>query len=228
MGLFGFGKKNKPTNETTVSTTAEPATPYVAPERNEVFLDLSKPGLLNLNKNEFLNLSKTGVNLEDIRVAAGWDVNHFGQDYDLDLCAYLLDSDNNLIDTVYYYNKRAHGFQLDKDNLTGEGDGDDENIFVNFDEIKPRVTHVIFGVVIYSANSRKQSFKHVHNAFVRMVDQSVRPERELCRCGLSEDGGDNTAVQFAEIYRTDEGWNFAPIGTYSKDSIESLGRHISR
>lgn len=223
MGLFGFGKhKSTPTPPPEPATFNQQPAPVAEPEGNEVFLDLNKGGILNLQKNDFLNLTKTGVNLTDIRVSAGWDVNHRGQDYDLDLCAYLLDGRNCVQDVVYYADKTAKGLQLDKDNLTGEGDGDDENIFVNFDKIDPTINRIVFGVVIYKAASKGQSFKHVRNAYVRMVDQSVHPECEICRYNLTEDGGSNTAVKFAEIVRTSEGWTFNAIGEYSKNTISSL------
>ena len=227
MGLFGFGKKHSTETQQTQTPVAEPTVAPAAPTGNEVFLDLNKGGLLNLEKNDFLNLTKTGINLTDIRVAAGWDVNHRGQDYDLDLCAFPMNANGEVLNIVYYGDKRSHGLQLDKDNLTGEGDGDDENIFVNFNKISPDAQKVIFAVVIYRGLSKGQTFGHVKNAFVRMVDQSVRPEKEICRFNLSEDGGKNTAVKFAEIIRTSEGWTFKAIGEYSEESsIESLARHL--
>ena len=220
MGLFGFGKHK----ETTPVTPQESVQPSVTPANSgtEVFLDLNKGGLLNLQKNEFLNLSKTGINLTDIRVAAGWDVNHKGMDYDLDLCAYPMDAHGRILDTVYYGDKHYHGLRLDKDNLTGEGDGDDENIFVDFTKIPANVQKVIFAVVIYNGATKGQTFGHVKNAFVRLVDQSVRPEKEICRFNLSADGKDNTAVVFAEITRTTDGWTFSPIGNYYKSDIAGL------
>ena len=228
MGLFGFKKqKTQALTQENVTQNIETDTKKTT-ERNEVFLDLNKGGMLNLKKNDFLNLTKTGVNLTNIRVSAGWDVNHHGEDYDLDLCAYLLDKNNRLQDVVYYGDKNAKGLELDKDNLTGEGDGDDENIFVNFDKIAPTIERIVFCVVIYRAEPRGQSFKYVHNAYVRMVDQSVAPEREICRYNLTEDGGSNTAVMFAEITKTYEGWTFNAIGKYSKNSIGTLKSVIQR
>ena len=221
MGFFDKFRGNQPTtnNNTTYTTTAS--------STGEVTLDLSKGGLLNLEKNQFLNLSKTGISLKDIRVGAGWDVVHFGKNYDLDLCAFVLDANNKLIKTsrsiIYYGKKQGEGLQLDKDNLTGEGDGDDENIFVNFDKIDPNAQKVLFNVVIYQGASNGQDFGHVKNAFVRLVDQSVRPEKELVRYNLSSDGGNNTAIEFAQIERTPEGWTFKAIGNYSRVAgIEEL------
>lgn len=222
MGLFDKFKHNNSETSTPTAAPAAPVTPVTtsAPAGNEVLLDLNKGGLLNLQKNDFLNLSKAGVNLKDIKVAAGWDVQHKGQDYDLDLCAFVRDVNGKLVKSskgiVFYGDKKSKGLQLDKDNLTGEGDGDDENIFVNFDAIDPNATSVIFAVVIYCGQSKGQDFKHVKNAYVRLVDQSVKPEKELCRYNLSEDGGNNTAIEFAEIQRTSDGWTFKAIGEFAK------------
>ena len=211
-----FGKKNPPVQ----------ATPTYTPPAStgDINLDLSKGISLNLTKGMSLDLSKAPSTLQDIRVAAGWDVAARGTDYDLDLCAILLDHNNRHLDTVYYGKKRSSGIELDHDNLTGEGDGDDENIFMNFTKISPNVAKVVICVVIYEANSRGQRFANVRNAYVRLVDQAKRPEYEICRFNLSEDGGNATAVKFAELTRTQSGWDFKAIGEYMRASISDIAR----
>lgn len=206
MGLFNFKKDTADANVSTGNTNAVN----------------TSDNLLNLNKNDILDLSKVDDTLVNIRVAAGWDVNkRGGRDYDLDLCAFLLNDKRKCIDTVYYGDKRTAGVSLDGDNLTGEGDGDDENIRVNFNKVASNVASIVFAVVIYSARERNQSFKNVNNAFVRLVNTDAR-DKEICRYQLTEDGGDNTAVTFAELYRTGNGWSFKAIGEYSCDTISSL------
>lgn len=219
MGLFGFGKKNEPAQ---------------APATGSVQLNTAKVtgnevsatgGLLNLQKNDFLNLTKAVETLSNIRVSAGWDVVDRGSDYDLDIAAFQLDSTGRLVrhdGTVYYSNKHANGIRLDHDNLTGEGDGDDENMFFNFDKVSAETAKVAIYVVIYMGASRSQFFEKVKNAYVRLVDQSVRPEKEICRYSLSGEGGRNTAVHFADLIRTDDGWTFKAIGEGSRDSIGSI------
>ena len=94
--LFG-GHSEQPEQAPTVEQGTQPtATPIVA-TGHEVTLDLNKPGLLNLEKQDFLNLTKTNLNLSNIRVSAGWDVSTHGRDYDLDLFGNLLDADGKLI-----------------------------------------------------------------------------------------------------------------------------------
>lgn len=228
MGFFNklFGGNDHTEQPTTQHTPV--ATPIVT-TGHEVTLDLNKPGLLNLEKQDFLNLTKTNLNLSNIRVSAGWDVAARGRDYDLDLFGNLLDADGKLIrnanHTVYYGDKRSQGVQLDHDNLTGEGDGDDENMFVNFDNLPENVSKIVIGVAIYSASARHQDFGHVKNAYVRLVDQSQTPEKEIVRFNLTEDGGSYTAVKFAEFNRTAEGWVFKAIGEYLNGSIESISRN---
>ena len=225
--LFG-GHSEQPEQAPTQQTPTQPtpvATP-IATEGHEVTLDLNKPGLLNLEKQDFLNLTKTNLNLSNIRVSAGWDVAARGRDYDLDLFANLLDADGKLIrnanHTVYYGDKHSQGVRLDHDNLTGAGDGDDENMFVNFDELPENVSKIVIGVAIYEAHNRHQDFGHVKNAYVRLVDQSQTPEKEIVRFNLTEDGGSYTAVKFAEFNRTAEGWVFKAIGDYLNGSIGEI------
>lgn len=178
-------------------------------------------GILNLNKGDILDLTKVDEYLNNVRVSAGWDVNAYGQDYDLDLCAILLNEANKVEYCVYYADKRYKGIRLDKDNLTGEGEGDDENIFVNLNKIPSSVSRIVFNVVIYRGAEKRQTLGNVRNAYVRLVD-TERGEKEICRYSLSEDGGNNTAVEFAELVRTESGWQFHAIGNYMRANISSL------
>lgn len=196
---------------------------------NGNYVDLTKKenGILNLQKNDILDLTKNVPSLNKIRVAAGWDVNQgiFGGSFDLDLCAILLDENKNLVSginpCVYYGKKESKGIYLDGDNLTGEGDGDDENIYVELNKIPSTVHKIVFNVVIYNGAAKKQKFSKVKNAYVRIVDTQKNDE-EICRYNLSTDGGDNTAVVFAELIRNNGNWEFKAIGDYKCASIETL------
>lgn len=198
---------------------------------NGNYVDLTKKenGILNLKKNDILDLTKAAPGLNNIRVAAGWDVNSglFGGSFDLDLCAILLDKNNRpasgINSCVYYGKKQSEGIYLDGDNLTGEGDGDDENIYVTLSQIPSQVERIVFNVVIYNGIAKKQKFSKVKNAYVRIVDTSKNDE-EICRYNLTDDGGDNTAVVFAELYKNGSSWEFKAIGDYKKASIEALVR----
>lgn len=219
MSLFGnvFGKKEQTSNV--------PVSPMKT-EGNSVSMP-ETGGILNLQKNDILNLSKAAPSLENVRLAGGWDMVRRGADYDLDLCAFLLDESGRLVkkvnSCVYFGRKHSEGIYLDKDNLTGVGDGDDENIYVTLSKIPEFVHKIVFAVVIFNPGS-SQSFSGVKNAYVRLVD-SDRNDLEICRYNLSADGGNNTAVTVAELFRDGSEWAFKAVGEYSKDSISSLKRN---
>ena len=184
-------------------------------------------GILNLQKNDLLNLSK---GLSKVRVSAGWDVVTFGRDYDLDLCCMTQTESGAIQDCIYYGHQQGRGIFLDGDNRTGEDTnetGDDENIYVDLDKINSSISKLIFCVVIYQAQNREQQFENVKNAFVRLVDVGNNYKNEICRYNLSEDGRDNTAVVFASLNRTDSGWQFQAIGNYTKASIKQLNSRLA-
>lgn len=213
MGLFNIFKHNNTDDNQQQNLQPQPQAP------------VQSEGLLNLQKNDILNLSK---GLSKVRVAAGWDVNQsYGHDYDLDLCAFTINKQNNVQDCIYYANQNGRGLFLDGDNRTGEGDGDDENIYVNLDQINSSISKIIFSVVIYQANKYNQNFGQVKNAYVRLIDTGNSYENEICRYNLSEDGGTNTAVIFASLNRTDSGWQFQAIGDYTQASISQLKTKLS-
>lgn len=219
MGFFDklINKNNKTESpQEVLSTTTNKTT-----TGKDVTLELSKSnGILNLDKNDFLNLSKAEINLTNIRAAAGWDFK-LGRSFDLDLVAYLM-SNGKVKETVFYGNKNHRGIYLDGDNLTGEGDGDDENIFINFSKIDPDIDKIVIAVVIYMPMGQK--FSKVKNAFVRLVDETTR--KQILKFNLSEDGGNNTAVQAAELIKSNNEWIFKATEIYSQDSIDSLKKKL--
>lgn len=221
MGLLDFFKTKNDSNASTQDATQAP---IINSEVTGTQVEYTPTGgLLNLQKNNILDLTKYSPSLIKVRAAAGWDVNERGSNYDLDLCAFLLNGKKKLVSKVYYGDKSKTGIYLDGDNLTGEGDGDDENIYVDLEKIPNSISSIIFAVVIYSASSRGQKFGKVKNAYMRLVDSNAR-DKEICRFSLSDDGGNNTAVTMAELFRTENGWSFKALGEYSEDSIESLSR----
>ena len=171
-------------------------------------------GILNLNKNDILDLTKRNPGLKKVSLGAGWDIANNGLDYDLDIAAFLLDS-NNKFNTVSYIiffnNKESQGISLAGDNRTGAGEGDDEVININLEEINPNIAKIVFVVTIHEAQAKRQTFGMVENSYVRLVDLENN-KREICRFNLKENGSTATSVIFAELNRKGSEWQFKAIG----------------
>lgn len=185
-------------------------------------------GILNLKKNDILDLRKAEPGLKHVVLAAGWDVAKkgffgLGTDYDLDLIAILLNENDKLINrgVIYFGNLNGQGIYLHGDNRTGAGDGDDEKISVNLDKLPGNCSKVIFALNIYDAVARKQSFSKVKNAYIRLLNEDSG-NKEICRYNLSEDGGDNTALLFAELERKNGSWQFKARGELLHATVSSL------
>lgn len=187
---------------------------------------------VNLVKGQKINLSKevTG-GLTKIMVGLGWDAvkkGFFGSkpDIDCDASAIILGKDGKYRTCVYYGDRSAeskcvyhHG-----DNLTGDGDGDDEQITVDLANITDKVEKIVFVVNIYNCVARKQDFGLVKNAYIRLVDESTG--KEICKYNLSDDYAGKTAMVFAEVYKKDGEWKFNAIGQGTNDS--SISEFIHR
>lgn len=186
---------------------------------------------VNLQKGQKVSLTKGNPGLKKVVVGLGWDVNAFdtGGDFDLDAAAFLL-NDNGRVkgseDFVFYGNlKHASGsVQHMGDNLTGAGEGDDEQIIVDLASVPAEYDRIVIVVNIYQAVQRKQHFGMIQNAFIRLVDG--RNNSEMCRYNLTEDYGNMTAMIFGEIYRHNGEWKFNPIGQGTTDP--GLGELIRR
>ena len=185
-------------------------------------------GVLNLKKNDVLDLTKTEPGLKNVMLAAGWDVAKkgffkLGADYDLDLIAILLNENDKLINrgVIYFGNLNGQGIYLHGDNRTGAGDGDDEKISVNLDKLPGNCSKVIFALNIYDAVARKLSFSKVKNAYIRLLNEDSG-NKEICRYNLSEDGGDNTALLFAELERKNGSCQFKARGELLHATVSSL------
>ena len=171
-------------------------------------------GILNLNKNDILDLTKRNPGLKKVRLGAGWDIANNGLDYDLDIAAFLLDSNNKfntVSNVIFFNNKDGQGISLAGDNRTGAGEGDDEVININLEEINPNIAKIVFVVTIHEAQAKRQTFGMVENSYVRLVDLENN-EREICRFNLKENGSTATSVIFAELNREGSEWQFKAIG----------------
>ena len=170
--------------------------------------------ILNLNKNDILDLTKKNPGLWNVKLGAGWDISTNGSDFDLDIAAFLLDRNNKFNDVsnvIFFNNKQGQGIALGGDNRTGAGDGDDETIEINLQNINPSIEKIVFVVTIHNAMQKRQTFGMINNSYVRLVDLDQNG-KELCRFNLKENGSTATSVIFAELYRDGQDWQFKAVG----------------
>ncbi|WP_432087832.1 MULTISPECIES: TerD family protein [unclassified Streptomyces] len=171
---------------------------------------------VSLAKGGNVSLSKEAPGLTAVVVGLGWDVRTTtGADYDLDASALLLNEAGKVSSDrhfVFYNNLTSPDGSVEHtgDNLTGEGDGDDESIKVGLSAVPADVRRIVFPVSIHDAANRGQSFGQVRNAFIRVVNQA--DGAELARYDLSEDAATETAMVFGELYRHGAEWKFRAVG----------------
>ncbi|ATW48350.1 TerD family protein [Streptomyces xantholiticus] len=171
---------------------------------------------VSLSKGGNVSLTKAAPNLSAVVVGLGWDVRTTtGTDFDLDASALLTNAEGKVTNDgnfVFFNNLKSTDGSVEHtgDNLTGEGEGDDEQIKVNLASVPADVDKIVFPVSIYEAESRQQSFGQVRNAFIRVVNQA--DNSELARYDLSEDASTETAMVFGELYRNGAEWKFRAVG----------------
>ncbi len=182
---------------------------------------------ISLQKGQKVDLTKTNPGLSKILVGLGWDTNKYdgGFDFDLDSSAFLLDESGKAPtdkDFIFYGNlSHASGSVVHLgDNLTGVGDGDDEQIKVDLSLVPANISRIAFTVTIYDSEARKQNFGQISNAFIRIVDEAKGTE--LMRFDLGEDFSIETAVVVAELYRSNGEWKFNAIGSGFSGGLAAL------
>lgn len=184
----------------------------------------------NLSKGQKVDLTKGNASLKHIMVGLGWDVNAFdsGSDFDLDASAFMCGANGKCPtekEFVFYGNLEhpSGAVKHQGDNLTGEGDGDDEQIFVDLKAIPESVDKIAFTVTIYEAQERRQNFGQVSNAYIRIVDEDTN--QELIRYDLGEDFSIETAIVVGELYRHNGEWKFNAIGSGFQGGLAALCGH---
>lgn len=171
---------------------------------------------VSLVKGQNVNITKDNPGLTEITVGLGWNPRvSAGAQFDLDASAFLLNADGSVRsagDFVFFNNKvqSPEGAVLHSgDNLTGEGEGDDETMLVDLAKVPSDVERIRFVVNIYDAITRRQNFGQVGGAYIRAMDSSGS---ELARYDLSEDYSVDTTVEFGELYRNNGEWKFRALG----------------
>jgi tellurium resistance protein TerD len=171
---------------------------------------------VSLAKGGNVSLTKAAPNLTAVTVGLGWDVRATtGADFDLDASALMLATTGKVMSDqhfVFFNNLKSPDGSVEHtgDNLTGEGEGDDESINVDLTTVPAECDRIVFPVSIYDADNRQQSFGQVRNAYIRVVNQA--DNNELARYDLSEDASTETAMVFGELYRHGAEWKFRAIG----------------
>lgn len=202
---------------------------------------------VDLRKGASINLSKIAPGVTRFQIGLGWNaVQKPGADEaDLDASAFLCKNDANgdpkmlapSTNIVFYNNKASAdgAVQHSGDNRTGDGDGDDETIFVDVSKLNPEVDQIIFTVTSYvEPGAHKYTFGEINKAYIRCLDanahdaweaagDSTAPEPVLAIYKLSDDYGADTAIQFGSLYRSDEGdWRFKALGVGAVAELEDF------
>lgn len=185
---------------------------------------------INLQKGQKVDLTKGNPSLTKIMVGLGWDVNRYdgGADFDLDASAFLLGANGKVIsdaDFVFYGNLKHNSGSVEHmgDNLTGEGEGDDEQIVVDLSKVPANVEKIAFTVTIYEAEQRRQNFGQVSNSYIRILDETTN--QEIIHYDLGEDFSIETAVVVGELYRHNGEWKFNAIGSGFQGGLAALCRN---
>ena len=175
---------------------------------------------INLEKGQRVN-----VNLPKFVVGLGWDANasSTGQDFDLDASVFVLGENKKLLSDshfVFYNNLTSPDGAVEHtgDNLTGDGDGDDESIKIDLSKISPNATELCFVVTIHDAENRKQNFGQVRNSFVRVYNPDTK--EEILKYEFEEDFSIETAVEFGRLYKRNGEWKFEAVGVGQKGGLQ--------
>jgi tellurium resistance protein TerD len=183
---------------------------------------------VSLSKGGNVSLTKEAPGLTAVTVGLGWDARSTtGTDFDLDASAIMAGASGKVLSDghfVFFNNLKSVDGSVEHtgDNLTGEGDGDDEQITVNLAAVPPEVDKIVFPVSIYDAAARSQSFGQVRNAFIRVINQAGGTE--IARYDLSEDASTETAMVFGELYRNGAEWKFRAVGQGYAEGLVGIAR----
>ena len=183
---------------------------------------------VSLTKGGNVSLTKEAPGLTAVTVGLGWDARSTtGADFDLDASAIMAGVSGKVLSDghfVFFNNLKSVDGSVEHtgDNLTGEGDGDDEQISVNLAAVPPEVDKIVFPVSIYDAAARSQSFGQVRNAFIRVMNQAGGTE--IARYDLSEDASTETAMVFGELYRNGAEWKFRAVGQGYAEGLVGIAR----
>ena len=175
---------------------------------------------INLQKGQ-----RENINAPKFTIGLGWDTNNSstGTSFDLDASAFIVGANGKILSDshfIFYNNLKSPDESVihTGDNLTGDGDGDDEQIKIDLTKIDSAVKEVCIVVTIHDAEARRQNFGQVRNSFIRIVDDSNNAE--MVKYELEEDFSIETAVEFGRIYNKDGQWKFEAMGVGMKGGLQ--------
>ena len=184
---------------------------------------------ISLQKGGNVSLSKEAPGMKKMLIGLGWDVRATdGAAFDLDGSAFLLNASGKVrsdADFIFYNQTKSVDGSVEHtgDNRTGEGDGDDESIIINLDQVPADVEKIAVTVTIHEAEQRNQNFGQGSSAFIRCVNADTNVE--VARFDLSEDASVETAMIFGEVYRHNGEWKFRAIGQGFKGGLGPLAKN---
>jgi tellurium resistance protein TerD len=183
---------------------------------------------VSLSKGGNVSLSKEAPGLTAVLVGLGWDARTTtGADFDLDASALMVGTSGKILSDanfIFFNNLTSPDGSVEHmgDNLTGEGEGDDEVIKVNLAGVPAECDKIVVTVSIYDAENRGQSFGQVRNAYIRVVNQAGGTE--ITRYDLTEDASSETAMVFGEVYRASGEWKFRAVGQGYSTGLAGIAR----
>ncbi|MBX9254262.1 TerD family protein [Desmonostoc muscorum CCALA 125] len=180
---------------------------------------------IELSKGGRFNLSQEAPNLKKVAIGLGWQVNQAGQTYDIDASVFMLGADGKIPDEkyfVFYNNLQSLDGSLKHsgDNRTGEGNGDDETIYVDLTKVNPAIQEIVFVVTIHQGQDKNQNFSQIKNAFIKIYNHENR--NSLARYNLREAFSQETALEFGRLYKKDEQWRFQAVGEGYSSGLQSF------
>ena len=181
---------------------------------------------VSLTKGGNISLSRAAPGLKRILLGLGWDARSTaGTDFDLDATAFMLGENGKVRieeDFIYYRQliSVCGSVEHTGDNRSGSGNGDDEAIQIELENVPTLVKRIAICVTIDDADSRKQNFGQVNNAYMRIVDMDT--DSEVARFDLTEDYSTETAMIFGEVYRHNGDWKFKAVGQGFAGGLEAL------
>ena len=183
---------------------------------------------VSLAKGGNVSLSKEAPGLTSVSIGLGWDARTTtGTDFDLDASAIMVDTAGKVLSDkhfIFFNNKTSPDGSVEHagDNLTGQGDGDDETIKVNLSAVPAEVDRIVFPVSVYDGEARSQGFGQVRNAFIRVINNTGGAE--ITRYDLSEDAATETAMLFGELFRNGVEWKFRAVGQGYSTGLSGIAR----